>query len=221
MNSTMRSSARKTHFLFTAFLLAVLAVGILARPGAATLTMNIIPDDVGDTINSVRNGPIYSTDDFVITVKTDNTGSSTDTQFTIPTAGSGYNYNVDCYADGTDDVTGATGDYICSYASAGTYTIRIKDNSTLGTGFPRIDFASGGDQDKLLTIEQWGTGQWDSMYTAFWGCSNLAGQAADAPDLSNVTSMSYMFYHASAFNQDISSWDTSNVTSMRHMFNGN
>jgi len=33
--------------------------------------------------------------DFVITIKTDNTGPSSDTQFTIPTTGGGYNYNVD------------------------------------------------------------------------------------------------------------------------------
>jgi surface protein len=32
--------------------------------------------------------------------------------------------------------------------------------------------------------------------------------------VSNVTDMSYMFYNAKAFNQDISKWDVSNVTDM-------
>ena len=59
-----------------------------------------------------------------------------------------------------------------------------------GTGFPRIYFNNGGDKDKLLTIEQWGTGHWTSMSSAFYGCSNLAGQASDAPDLSGVVYMS-------------------------------
>src|SRR5262245_31559202 len=100
------------------------------------------------------------TDDFVITVKTDNAGSSTSTQFTIPTEGGGYDYNVDCDNNGSNDATAQTGSYTCVYGAAGTYTVRIKDNTGLKTGFPRIRFANGGDKLKLLTIEQWGTGKW-------------------------------------------------------------
>lgn len=106
-------------------------------------------------------------DDFVIVVKTDNQGTSSNTQFTIPTTGSGYNYNVDIDNDGINEATGLTGDYTCNYASAGTYAIRIKDNSGAGTGFPRIYFNGGGDRSKLLSIEQWGTGKWISMNRAF------------------------------------------------------
>ena len=36
-------------------------------------------------------------------------------------------------------------------------------------------------------------------------------------DVSNVTNMSYMFYH-SKFNQNISNWNVSNVTTMKYMF---
>jgi hypothetical protein len=44
----------------------------------------------------------YNATDFVMTVKTDNSGSSSDTQFKIPTInGSAYNYDVDCNDDGT------------------------------------------------------------------------------------------------------------------------
>lgn len=157
-------------------------------------------------------------DDFVITVKTDNPGTSSDTQFTIPTTGGGYDYNVDCDDDGSDEAAGLTGSYTCNYAAAGTYTVRIKDNSGAGSGFPRIYFANGGDKDKLLTIAQWGAGQWTSMSRAFYGCTNLAGQAADAPDLSLVTDMSYIFAGASAFNQDIGEWNTANVTNMSGLF---
>ena len=157
--------------------------------------------------------------DFIITVKTDNPGSSSPSQFTIPTyITETYNYNVDCDSDGIDDAVAQTGDYTCDYPSAGTYTIRIKDNSGLGIGFPRIHFDGGGDKDKLLTIEQWGTGLWTSMESAFQGCSNLSVQAIDTPNFTNVTDLSYMFFVASSFNQDISNWDTSNIVNMRAMF---
>jgi hypothetical protein len=101
--------------------------------------------------------------DFVITVQTDNPGNSSDSQFTIPTTGGGYNYNVDCDDDGTDEEIGVTGNYTCTYTAADTYTVRISDNSGLDTGFPRIYFNNDLDRRKLLTIEQWGTGQWTSM----------------------------------------------------------
>jgi surface protein len=37
-------------------------------------------------------------------------------------------------------------------------------------------------------------------------------------DVSSVTDMNFMFYNATNFNQDISSWDVGNVTNMRFMF---
>ena len=174
---------------------------------------------------------LAGTDDFVITVKTDNTGVSGTEAFTIPTAaGETYNYNVDCNNDGTLEVTGATGDYTCDYSvsglnlGAGTYTIRIQDNVGDGTGFPWIVSSLGADLQsdakKLLSVEQWGTMKWTSMNRAFSGCTNLVVNASDAPDLSLVTDMGQMFYGASSFNQDISSWDTGNVLSMSAMFAG-
>ncbi|MFZ5818263.1 MAG: BspA family leucine-rich repeat surface protein [Chloroflexota bacterium] len=159
--------------------------------------------------------------DFVVTTQTSYPGSSTSTQFTIPTyPGGTYNYNVDCNADGVNEATGQTGSYTCNYPSAGTYTVRIQDNTGLNTGFPHIYFNNAGDAPKVQTIEQWGANKWNSMQNAFAGCFNLAGQADDNPDLSGVTDMSYMFAGASAFNQDIGGWDTSNVTDMSYMFAG-
>ena len=158
------------------------------------------------------------TEDFIITVKTDNNGTSSDTQFTIPTIGGGYNYTVDCDNDGSNEATAQTGDYTCNYATAGTYTIRIKDNEGDDTGFPRISFNGEGDKEKIIDINQWGSGKWDSMQNAFRGCTHMQINTYAAPNLSNVTNMSQMFLDAKSFNQDIGNWDTSNVIYMQSMF---
>ena len=154
-----------------------------------------------------------SPSDFVITVKTDNPGTSSNTQFIIPTySGETYIYDVDFNNDEVYELTGVTGNTTCTYAVSGTYTIRIKG------AFPRIYFNDSEDCRKIISIDQWGTGIWSSMGRAFEGCSNLAGQATDAPDLSSVTDMYWMFASASAFNQDIENWNTANVTDMCVMF---
>ena len=146
--------------------------------------------------------------DFVTTWKTDNTGTSNSTSITIPTTGSGYNYDVDWDNDGLWEDLGVTGSITHDYGTAGTYTVRIRGN------FPRIYFANTGDKDKILSIDQWGNIEWTSMERAFMGAINLTYNATDAPDLSNMTDMSLMFWKASSFDGNLNNWDVSNVTNM-------
>ena len=54
------------------------------------------------------------------------------------------------------------------------------------------------------------------MSELFWG-TNFNGDISNW-DVSNVTSMEYMFFVCKNFNQDISNWDVSNVTNMYGMF---
>ncbi|WP_341216567.1 BspA family leucine-rich repeat surface protein [uncultured Wocania sp.] len=154
---------------------------------------------------------LLGTTPFITTWKTDNPGTSNNNQITIPTTGGGYNYTVD-WGDGTP-TTVETGDATHTYATPGIYAVSITGN------FPRIYFNNIGDKDKILTIEQWGDNPWSSMGAAFSGCSNLQGNFTDSPDLSNVTDMSFMFYGANSFNQDIGNWNVSNIINMQTMFN--
>jgi len=172
---------------------------------------------------------------FIITVKTDNSGPSGDDEFTIPIdTNLNYNYNVDCDNDGTNDNDAPiiNASYTCDYdGHPGTYTIVIKDAEGDGTGFPRIYFNDNGDKEKIIGINQWGTGQWTSMSQAFRGCKNLnsgqsndgkqiGGPALDVPNLAGVKFLSTMFYGAETFNQDIGDWNTSKAEHMENMFNG-
>ncbi len=154
-----------------------------------------------------------SPNDFVTTWKTDNPGDSNDNQITIPTDPALiYNYNVDWNNDGIFDEFGITGNIVHTFNSPGTYTIRINGD------FPRIYFYDYIDNRKIVSINQWGNQAWTSMRYAFRGCRQLQGNATDVPNLSDVTDMSYMFFFAENFNQNINNWDTSNVTNMERTF---
>ena len=143
---------------------------------------------------------------FIISVKTDNAGTSTSTQFTLPWTGT---YDVD-WGDGTVE-EGVSGSQTHTYASAGTYDVAI----TAATG--RIAFNDGGDKAKLVDIKNWGDVAWTSMNTAFWGCENTIVSAEDAlvlpADCANM-----LRGCSSLITLDVSSWDTSSVTNMYFMF---
>ncbi|WP_430815135.1 BspA family leucine-rich repeat surface protein [Carboxylicivirga sp. RSCT41] len=143
---------------------------------------------------------------------------------TIPIANgptTGYNvykYNIEILNENGSRIKwlpNQTGEFT-SDEFAGHSTITIKISGT----FPRIYFGGSTTslKNKLLTIEQWGNIKWNSMDQAFIGCTNLTNNATDAPDLSNVTKLRYMFSGASSFNADLSNWDVSTITDMEGMF---
>jgi len=169
---------------------------------------------VGDAPSGSACGLPAQPDEFIITVKTYNPGTSNGTSFTIPTTGGGYNYEVDWNNDGLYDQSGVTGNVTHDYGTAGIYTLRIRGD------FPRIYFNNDGDHEKLLDVVQWGSNPWTSMELAFFGCSNLNITATDVPDLSGVTSMASMFRNCSVLNgpSNIGDWNTSSVTDMNLLF---
>ncbi|MDD7884808.1 BspA family leucine-rich repeat surface protein [Flavivirga sp. 57AJ16] len=121
-----------------------------------------------------------------------------------------YNYSID-WGDHQFD-NNVTGSITHTYQTPGIYTISI-----IGT-YPAHYSWYSTDNIKLLTIDQWGTQQWQSMNRAFFGCENMTYNATDIPDLSQVEDMSEMFRGAHLFNGNIDSWNVSNVTNMSEMF---
>jgi hypothetical protein len=118
-------------------------------------------------------------DDFVIRVKTDNAGTSASNQFTIPTTGGTYDYNIT-----TDEhsLTGQTGSVTLTFSTAGQYDIRISG------AFPRIYFNNGGDKLKLIRTFNFGAVGWTNLSNAFFGCTNNIIDSSATGNFDNVTS---------------------------------
>lgn len=175
---------------------------------------------------------------FVTTWKTDNAGTSTSTQITVPTVSSGsYNCVVD-WGDGTSSTITTYNDaaWTHTFPIAGTYTVTIT-----GT-FYGFSFNNGGDKLKILSVLRWGPNfrlGIGAVISNFIGCSNLTIPATDTiqmsgvtslessfrlcplltnvpslinADISSVTSLTNCFRDSTGFNTDISGWNTSNVT---------
>lgn len=216
--------------------------------GTSVLPTN--PDCIFENNHTISVNMPYTEDTgrFITKWKT----TSANETITIPTTGTGY----DCYViwdetkpDEVEYFTGGSPTISHTFATAGTYTIKIAGD------FPRIYFNDTGDKDKIQSIEQWGDIQWSSMSHAFKGCSKLQVNATDNPDLSNVSSLESMFAECSSltghssmgnwhlysvkklsrmfqnakqfdvnlnywFNQGVNGWDAVNVQFMSYMFAG-
>ncbi|NBF40334.1 MAG: BspA family leucine-rich repeat surface protein, partial [Spirochaetes bacterium] len=173
-------------------------------------------------------GDAPAPDVLVTTWRTDAAGDdkvSADNQLQLPLDPAGTcNFTVE-WGDGTNDLitSCAQPETLHTYAVAGTYDVTI-DGVIEGFGFGYDTGSGNTDADKLLDVKQWGQVVLLSsgpLGGQFMDADNLAGfSAADAPDLSTLSNLSYMFSDAAVFNGDIGGWDTSSITVMSGMFSG-
>ena len=59
--------------------------------------------------------------------------------------------------------------------------------------FKSFNLTNGIYNNKIETVEQWGTVTWSGMSSMFRDCSNLQIAATDVPNLTNVRNMNSMF----------------------------
>ncbi len=152
---------------------------------------------------------------FVTTWKTDNPGTSSNRTISIKTLpGEHYYYDVDWGAGSI--YGGVSGNTSFTYQKPGTYIVKITGD------FPGWAFENNADATKLISVDQWGDVDWETMEGAFSGCTNMDISATDIPDLSNVDSMSGMFQNCSSLqgNTAMSKWETNTVRDMSFMFSG-
>jgi len=141
--------------------------------------------------------------------------SEEDKSLTISVVGATGEYTIH-WGDGSSDTI--SGNAYHAYAIAGDYTVKISGDFTRIYLNHSSNLSPNNNALKLRSIDQWGNMQWSSMHSAFEYTKNMQLLATDTPDLSRVTDMSSMFYVATSFNSDISTWDVSSVTDMSRMF---
>lgn len=115
------------------------------------------------------------------------------------------------WGDGNEENFTTSADIEHTYVSEGTYQVNISGSfSKFGKDSQTYDNA-----DKLIKVLNFGDVGLTDLSGAFRNAVNLIALPTQIP--STITNMSFMFYNASSFNQDLP-WDVSNVTSMNAMF---
>ncbi len=179
--------------------------------GSYEITYSVTDSD-GNTTSITRTVAVTTQRPFITTWDTTLGADANDTTININTDASSAEFYIDWGDESSELVNGTSTQH--TYSTPGIYTVKIYGD------FARITNSySEPSSLKLISVDQWGDLQWSSMNVAFGGCENLQINASDAPDLSQVTSLSSMFQSASSVNTDLSHWDVSTITEMSGMFN--
>ncbi len=150
-------------------------------------------------------------------VTTWNTSLGAGTTVTLALAGT-VNAFID-WGDGSasEHVT-TEGPHTHNYGSDGIYTVSV--TGSVGAYNSASNGGTTSERGKLVSVDNWGRLGFTSMYRAFYYCQNLVSVPSTSDGLEAAGDMSYMFYGATSFNQDIGGWDTSGAGDMSYMFYG-
>ncbi|MFY7965875.1 MAG: BspA family leucine-rich repeat surface protein, partial [Chitinophagaceae bacterium] len=152
-------------------------------------------------------------------ITTWNTG--TDSFIIIP--GYGTNYNITWEQVGKPTHNGSllgTNTTTVNFGDTGTYKVSISGGNP---AFSRINFYKtyyNYNNNKLLTVQNWGNIIWSDMDSAFYDCEFLTSVPSTPPNLTLITSLSATFWSCLRFNSDISAWNITNIEDMSYLFYG-
>lgn len=171
---------------------------------------------------TINDGGLCEAGYFITSWRLNDASLPNPTSVTIPTNTGLYHYQVDWNGDGDFDDDDEDIDYAGDAThDFGTLSVIPRTIKIKGL-FPQIYFNNLGDRRKILNIDQWGTNRWLTMENAFHGALNVRNLASDEPDLSNVTSLDFMFRNASSLGTNLENgnwdWDVSTITSMDSTF---
>ncbi len=145
-------------------------------------------------------------------------GSSSSTQITLPLeSGGSYNFWIDWGDGNSDHITAYNQAAVThTYSASGIYVTQIVGK------FKGLRFNATGDKLKILDIQKWGCFKFNTVSTAFGGCTNMIISATDMPFIGGVNSMAQIFNNCSAITTfpNFGLWNTAAATSFFGLFNG-
>ncbi|MBN2434666.1 MAG: DUF285 domain-containing protein [Spirochaetes bacterium] len=206
-------------YLTVCFILAMTLVNM----SCDNLPGNLKPQESSKMINNPVTEPTPDpvtepNPDFVTRWRTNATGKivSGIDQIKLPLDLDGeYDFTVD-WGDGTSDHIASYNDASVThtYAVMGEYDVTI---TGLCEGFGFKD--TGTDNDKFITVKNWGTVVLHNKGGQFQQCDNLETfVATDTPCLETITDIHRMFFECDKFNGNINNWDVSNIEHMYSLF---
>lgn len=126
-----------------------------------------------------------------------------------------YSYLID-WGDGTFETNLTDQNPSHKYAEKGIYQVIIQGE------FPALNMGNTDivSQEALVSMDKWGSMEWQTMENAFMGCVKMIYKATDVPNLTSVKNLTNMFADAKVLNASLNDWDVSGILKMDGTFSG-